>query len=383
MSKKDLKLTTLTPLHIGSGKELMANFEYLYFRNQGEVALVDEKKVLGIIGHDNIDQWVGIIERQDDLLDYLEKRKTDLKPSDVAHRVMNVRDKGIAGKNIKEYWHNGQNKPTIPGSSLKGAVRTALFSHLAKNDKQWVESEISENFYRHYTRKKRFRDKAFQQKFFQGDKPQQDFFRLIKIGDAHGQQSAVNQVRTMNIFGSMDNPKWDFKNQIDQWAEVIPENIAAETTITLDQQLLGYKKGRQQFPKLPNLPELDELMGIINESTLSDLKQEKSFMAGRLEADQTNIDYTKYLRHLDALIEDCQRISDSGSTDSAIMRMGFGSGWLSITGDWLEPTLNEDLFGPIYDSLRHERYEGMPFPKTRKVTGSQQPLGFVKLQITS
>ena len=132
----DINIELLTPVHVGSGKELMANTEYLYFKDQQLLTVIDEKKVLKIIGEENITEWVNIIRQNKSLKDYLLVRKNDLVPADIEKRSMNVFGTNIARhKTLKEQFHDGRQISMIPGSSVKGAIRTAIVSHFALKDK--------------------------------------------------------------------------------------------------------------------------------------------------------------------------------------------------------------------------------------------------------
>ena len=119
MNTQHVLVETLTPLHIGSGRMLQGNTEYLYFSNEREVALVSEHKVLDIIGEENLDTWTGIIGRGDDLLEYLNKRRPGLKPIDTSRRLLPVLGKRSPGGNqtIREQLFSGNGQPILPGSS--------------------------------------------------------------------------------------------------------------------------------------------------------------------------------------------------------------------------------------------------------------------------
>jgi CRISPR-associated protein Csm5 len=59
---KNIKVETISPVHIGSGEELNKDIEFITDSNQ-MLGIIDERKVLGIIGEENINQWVNLIEQ--------------------------------------------------------------------------------------------------------------------------------------------------------------------------------------------------------------------------------------------------------------------------------------------------------------------------------
>ncbi|MBK6930735.1 MAG: type III-A CRISPR-associated RAMP protein Csm5 [Saprospirales bacterium] len=120
----------LTPVHIGSGESAMKNVDFLYFSTEGKAAVLDQKKVLSVIGESNIDQWVSCVEKEEGLEQLLRQYQPAFQVDDVALRILPVRHGGLdKKKDVKEQLHDGFGKALLPGSSLKGSIRTALFTH--------------------------------------------------------------------------------------------------------------------------------------------------------------------------------------------------------------------------------------------------------------
>lgn len=72
-----IKITTLTPTHIGSGIDFQGNVEYLWFSDDLQAAVVDDKKILSIIEKENIGHWVSCIEKGESLMALLQKRRPE------------------------------------------------------------------------------------------------------------------------------------------------------------------------------------------------------------------------------------------------------------------------------------------------------------------
>ena len=135
-----IKIETLSPVHIGSGTEWMGNYEYLKFSNERKIVVIDDHKVLNLIGKENLNRWVSLIENQGDLLEYLQRQKSDLVSADVARYSMHAPGVTPSKENtIKAFIRNGQHMPYIPGSSLKGAMRTAFLRMLIDQQPAFVK----------------------------------------------------------------------------------------------------------------------------------------------------------------------------------------------------------------------------------------------------
>lgn len=133
----NLKIKIISPLHIGSGNELSPYTDYIYKDNY--LLYLDNQKLWNDISKNEemIDEYVQIIKNKDSnsknkytLLDFLKNNNIDI-------------DKYIYAKikcygDIKTVEINEtiktSGRPYIPGSSLKGAIRTAiLYDYLKTN----------------------------------------------------------------------------------------------------------------------------------------------------------------------------------------------------------------------------------------------------------
>ncbi len=126
-----LKLETRSPVHIGSGEELTSRCDYIY--EDGRVHYIDHEKLRKQIK--KREQSTSLID------DYVERVKIqDSSDSDTIGEfikrnfgnfkefcVRSIKAEGdIKTENINKHIRTG-NRPFIPGSTLKGAIRTALF----------------------------------------------------------------------------------------------------------------------------------------------------------------------------------------------------------------------------------------------------------------
>ena len=143
------KLTTLTPVHIGNGITYNKGLDFI--QRDEQIGIIDEGKVLELIGRENIRQWVSLIEEYDPdkdfkkqpLLDLLAGRGfkiTDLR--EISSRICQLKNKNNSSSQLKEHFRSSLYGITIPGSSLKGSIRTCVLDDLI--DKKYYNFSVSD-----------------------------------------------------------------------------------------------------------------------------------------------------------------------------------------------------------------------------------------------
>lgn len=129
----DLILEARSPVFIGTGKQYTKK-EYLYDPNTGMVSILDEQKFFTYLAeHALADAYEGFIlrERGMDLLEFLEqvcgipRKEID---GFVSYQVYagDALDQNHTLKEIHRFIRNSADQVYVPGSSIKGALRTAL-----------------------------------------------------------------------------------------------------------------------------------------------------------------------------------------------------------------------------------------------------------------
>ncbi len=126
-----VKLTTKSPLFVGSGKEINKK-EYIFNKKTKKAAILDYEGYLNLIIQKNlIDEYESFFlsDKKTFLSDFIshhrledEVEKITLYKTDVAE-ALTKKESPIA---IKCFIRDKNNIPYVPGSSLKGALRTAL-----------------------------------------------------------------------------------------------------------------------------------------------------------------------------------------------------------------------------------------------------------------
>ena len=152
-----LKLTTVGPVFIGSGNEIK-KFEYAYDPKSRSVYVIDSLKLFKLLTAEQLERFEGHIIRNKskNLTEFFDA--VGIRPEKYKSIAKYSYESAFPDNhNIKEFIKDAYGQPYIPGSSIKGAVRTALLYNLIKDNENVASKaraeimrEISE---RHFDRK--------------------------------------------------------------------------------------------------------------------------------------------------------------------------------------------------------------------------------------
>lgn len=148
-----VRLKVLTPVHIGSGKTLARN-EYIFNNNTGKLIIPDINKMMQFfINHELIEDYINYMTKYSNtgksLAGFLSKHNIS---EDIYNKWedynLHIADKDILDeKGINLFTKDAYKKIYIPGSSLKGALRTVLANMEIlekKNLSGTIKSEVME-----------------------------------------------------------------------------------------------------------------------------------------------------------------------------------------------------------------------------------------------
>ncbi|MFN0037559.1 MAG: type III-A CRISPR-associated RAMP protein Csm5 [Saprospiraceae bacterium] len=355
-----MNITTLTPTHVGSGEKPMREVDFLLFGEQ--VAMLDPEKVLGIIGTEQVNQWVACVDAQSGLRELLEKRKPDLVPADVALRTLPVQHRGMGQKaDLHEQLHDGMGRPLLPGSSLKGAVRTALFAHFINRN----DGDDAKTLSNLLDRRNAFSDSFLSRKYF-GDDPNHDMLRLLRVGDATFQNTACAKAETINLKGK----EWIVDDRFTQFIEVIPQGETAALAFQFDAVTERNAREKGYFKTDTAVLQQPKLFSLINHHTRNLAERELEHWKKEDEPDELGC-YVEVLQNMVEATRQC-------APNECVIRLGWGSGFRNMTGDWHIQMTDDDYY-ELLRKLRPRHPEDMVYPKSFRVLADGTPLGFVKL----
>lgn len=392
MSK--VQLTTVTPVHIGNGNVLHNNIDFVFDKVNGYdyIGVVSPEKVMGLIPQGMMDKWVATIERGEDIKEFVTRlSKDNVTLEDYSLRLIYCPQKLelAQGEPMRELIHNGFGRAYIPGSSLKGAIRTALFAYFVKERELDIDRKID---FSGKTNPKFMANKLSGELF--GRDPNTDCLRFLQVGDAYFEDGCEDVLNMININQRKTRSFLDKSKH--QLVEVVTSeeksrifNMKIVVSEVLEKLIKDYNsfviewnkdesRRRKNIIERLKITNLNELFSLLNNHTASLIEEEKDIW---LE-DVDNDGVTEYIEALDGVlkkVEECKK-------GECVIRVGHASGWRWTTGAWTEKILNDENWEKLVNVSRphNQRYDGFMFPKSRRVNSEGKEfnlLGFVKLKI--
>lgn len=383
--KYNLEIEVLTPLSIGAGseKDWVRGVDFVV--DKGQLYKLNLKKM--IANGFKVEELTSY---------YASKDEVGLK-SKLARMLDVCSDFSIpfpaeCDNDVKTFVKNQlTGNPVLPGSSLKGSIRSVLFHRLGGKTKDGKEVFGSST---------------------EGD----EYMRFIKISDAEFDKTELVNTKIFNLRGRGNNWQGGWKFSGDRtdsryqstgfntlYESLMPEEKGFASLMMSDktfhnfgiesfynkkkgdlQQQLKRERNPQKQEKIQksikdierlletvelkeNAIKIENLFAIINQHTKDYLEKERGFFE-KYATDRT----VEIINSIDSLLG---LIPSDNSY--CILKMSAGSGFHSITGDWQF----DDFTKAPLDRKRNK--EGKVNPKSRKIVewnGNLSLMGFVKLR---
>lgn len=389
MGKYNLRV--VTPCHIGSGVRLSNNIHFVV--QNRKVYIIDAERVFQYIGKQGIESWCEAIENRVPFLDFIKEKGWNIE--ELCSEVIQI--SGVADGRISDFRPHISTVGSlfIPGSSIKGAIVSALVDQINQ-----LGNNENLQIYTTYDRKKGEvvvlkRSDLLLKLFAKANRDKLDLrtsvLRYLKVGDVSFEGAASKAVIARNINiresqGLEDSSK-------PAYLQTIVEGEHSTLKLTLDVE--GIARANSEGLVGYTLSALDSeqaLLSAVNNHTLRMLEREKdrwnSNLGGRNHIVKNNDDKVvvdSYLRQIESLIDIANECATNGS---ALLRLGYGSGWDFMTGGWIDGWNNRDAedVKRVIAASRHTRkgfenaYDGYVFPKTRRVIDGITPMGFVIIE---
>lgn len=384
LMKNNIKITNLTQVHIGSGETLQKDTDFIvrYNGKDSDIYIIDPDRIGKIIGTDQrvLDQWIASIEKGD-TNSFFDLFLRGAKPEDYSKRCITNFAGNKRGMTLKEFIHDGTGRPYIPGTSLKGAMRTAIITFLASRipeaEKEKIVCRLTEKGGRYQDE---FGTHRSAEDVMFGDTPNESLMRFIRVGDAYydkGTELAVTQV-SLNQRTSC-NELFDRKGA--QPVEAIGAEETSSFSLAIDKKkfeevFVQRDKGSKELKGMKFLPaEISTITGlfkVINDHTKHLVESEISYWKGLTQYYGAD----NYIDEMENILDDVNACKDG----ECVMRVGQATGWRFITGAWTEDL--ENFYDKVVPKARphnRDRYSGYDFPKTRRIDDESYLFGFVKL----
>jgi CRISPR type III-A-associated RAMP protein Csm5 len=364
-----IKIETLTPVHIGSGNFLCNNSDFISLKIGDEphiVVLSPDKiwQLLGDKGEDFINLWLETIEKKSNIREFIAKFAPNAQSKDYAKRRFLLFSTVRPDDTLKETIHNGMGFPYIPGSSIKGAIRTAILTSSA-NIVRYKEEKLEK------PNTKNIKASKVEQELF-GRDPNSDVFRFIQVGDAYFEEESEIATRLINLNIRSSNSDLMDKSK-SQLVEAIGQEAESEFQLKISKEYYDFAKSK--FRELGELPvsNISDLFNLINVHTKILVEDEIDYWQ---KIDKSGGE--DYAHEIQKILDE---INSCGNGKSCILRIGHASGWRFITGAWTEKLTNfKDVVVPA-SRPNNRNYVEYDFPKTRRLDEESYVLGFVKLTI--
>lgn len=354
-----LTITTLTPLHIGTGNHLLRDFDYV--TRDGKTWVVNEEALADLL-----------IDYEDDLAKMAAGRPVSelLRPSDyqadsplfryvLPGEPRSEKPGSVLQEQIKDPW----DRPYIPGSSLKGALRTALF--YAGYEQRKLQFKVSDLGNSAKFAAQTLERNVFANNVSPGKAPNHDLLRALQISDSVPDDQKRLQI--VNITVSKNGQSSGSPIEL----EAIPPSITFEMTLTLDGYLLNDQTRRNVGYEDDQLKWMRRISQVINYWTQQRLATEMALKR-----------YFNWSEGFQRVIQYYEQ--DQLQKDEFILQLGWGGGWDSKTlGKHL--TDNQPEFARLvndsgFEMLRKGKFaEGDMYPKTRRavVTPKMRPVSLL------
>ena len=197
-----IRLNTIGPVFVGNGKELIKK-EYIFNQRTNRVKIIDQTKFFEYLMRENkVDSYERyILGKSDTLQDWMYKEQ--ISDADLCSFTAYEYDCGniadLKKKNILTFIKDPYGRPYVPGSSIKGAIRTALLgADILNNSAKYLRIAdylVQENFSDWYERRRlkgqlEYECKRAEQIFFctkeKSDKNQtvNDIMNGVRISDS-------------------------------------------------------------------------------------------------------------------------------------------------------------------------------------------------------
>ncbi len=309
----DIGIKILSPVHIGDGKLLVRGVDFV---EEGSIMhLLDKEKLYLSLSDSEQEQYLSLLakgslnEAENWIFENANVLKASLKATPL--------NSSIDAAELRSLIRNGNGNPYIPGSSIKGAIRSVLFNYLANREREkYVDRDIENRLMGSF---------------------QRAVTRYILPSDADIPQSEITNVALFNL----QKRGFDWKSYYGSKGMPSDKLLVCETftvgakgkfRLTIATEWLKMVRQKAEGAVHPNTkhvirPEkpIQYLFKLVNEYTREHLRREIAFFEEYNQAENTDF-IIHQLKELKKKTENNAR--------SCILRMSYASGFHGITGDW-------------------------------------------------
>lgn len=379
MATQTYRVEILSPLHIGSGQEYSA-FDGVF--QKGRWYLVDLEKVITLSKEDPTNLANAMMRSDFSWAGWLQRRR--LSPEQVARRSIacqqNPGNTRIRACIRDPFW-----RPYLPGSTLKGAIRTAILEELviqaSRSQRQQWSRRITERDDKGRTPDRRYvgrnvleRELLIGKATGRANESNYDLLRALHVGDSEPIDPECVQIGLIWVHTLRNNQLIQKRVNSEEYkifAEWLPVGVQARLSIHLDEQLLTRFRSQLGFNNA-QVEAIREFVAVCNTRAQAIIESEQGFYQdyGLPAIAQFYEGLNKRLKWLD-------------KQKGFLLNIGWGGGWemKTVTNPLTEDL--EDEYRDICQTYRLGHRNSDVFPKTRRLAYENNqpvaPLGWIAL----
>lgn len=339
----NFNIKTVSPIHIGSGSSYNASD---YFR--------DKHKTIDIFKRVNLSKYYKSLDvyEQKKLVKQLQNSDFRLKKISDEYKMYTAYDRCVKKPNPSNLIHENiktLNKSYIPGSSLKGAIRTALFyNNLTHEDINKIiknNGEINEKFLNNF--------------FSPTGNANDNILRFLYLKDSSiFPNPAIYDIITI---------KPDKLNGKKNIVKTYLETIFSQKKTLSSSIIINYKNGFYNELNFEN----KEIFMDIDYIKKSIYEFSKDYINNEIKFSKEN--------DLNSLNKFYKKIKGMNNVDSPLMKIGSSSGFLATTLNLKIKNMDRVVYNKIKMKVPGKKSK-LDFPITRKIVNkTDEPPGWVKL----
>ena len=362
------QLKTVTPVHIGTG-ETLSQIDGFY--DNGRWQRIDIDAVLAAIPESELNGLTIAMGQRD----FQWGRYLPTNQPSSRYTLPCPEDPGET--EIREAIKHPSSRPMIPGSSIKGAIRTALLWDLIGDSNQDPFKD-SVNYLKEQLRRKPNRSLAGQgiERHVLGKDPNHDLMRAVQVSDTapvpiDALEMGVAWTVTLNRNNQLVQ-KREGGREYKTFAEQIRAGQTLDFSIKIDKSLFGQREKRE-------LRYSDQQERVVCEEFAEVCK----FVTEELAKDEAEFYGYYKLPELANFYESLSNRIENLPNGGFILPIGWGTGYRAKTVTELLTGGDKDLMRDLRRHYRLDRRSHPEFPKTRRVLYDRQipksPLGWVQI----
>lgn len=390
-----LTISTLTPLHIGTGSTLREGLDFIsengkiWVANQGAIL----KHVMPKAGEVSPQTARKIAEltldqMRDPNVNWLTDEDINLQNGLFRYALAGTTSTAEHQGLLYEMLKNHEYRPYLPGSSLKGAIRSELLkAHVNQNNLR-IDFQDS-RFAAQIIEKNTFVPNAQQH---QGRAPNYSLWRAVKIADSALLSPEDLVIARITVLGMNSEGKAG-ASDLDLDFEVLPAGKTLSTSYQVEERLfkLPVRAGAEQYSLRFTPGHLrwftDDLCPAINEQAKLRLDLDIEFFEALKESQSP--EHPLDLVTTIAAIKQLKSSIDALQPDEMMLPVGRGTGWLSKTlGVILQDNLAEETFKQMVKKFhlgkgQWKQDEMIPYTRMLATCGDQLrvPMGWVRIAV--